>query len=286
MKTFILNFLKGIIIGVANIIPGVSGGTIAVVLNVFDELIGAINNFFKDIKRYLVFLLPIILGVGFGIVAFSSLIEFSLSTYSFPTSTFFVGLVVGSIPLIYKKAASSKFKLGYAVPFVLALALVVSLSLIKESSPLAGDNASPNMLFLLVGGIIASAAMVVPGVSGSFIMILLGLYPKVIHAVSEIKAFISAPTDMQLLISILKVLAPLGIGVLLGIFIISKVISVLLEKAHAVTYFAILGLIFGSIFGIFNDPITYQSGVSAMSIGVGVVTFIVGTVISLFLGKE
>lgn len=113
MNNFLNLFLKGIFIGIANIIPGVSGGTIAVVLRVFDQLIDAINNFFKTPKKHFKFILFLGLGAAFGIIIFSKLISFLLYTYSFPTSMFFVGLVVGSVPLIYsnvkKKSGSNLF---------------------------------------------------------------------------------------------------------------------------------------------------------------------------------
>ncbi len=285
--SFFSGFLKGILVGVANIIPGVSGGTIAVVLGIFDELIDAINNFYKDFKRYFKFLLPVGLGAAFGIVAFSSLIEYSLTKYSFPTSMFFVGLVIGSIPLIYAKASEKKFRKEYAIPFVAALCIVAYLSLIKEPSGAADLAAATpsDMAYLFFGGAIAAAAMVIPGISGSFIMILLGLYPNVIHAIASLKLLLYSPTDINLITSIAVTLIPLGLGVIAGILLISKIISILLKKMYAPTYFAILGLVFGSVFGIFNDPITYQSGMSLPVMFAGVAALAAGCVISLRLGK-
>ena len=110
MNKFLNLFLKGIFVGIANIIPGVSGGTIAVVLRIFDQMIDAINNFFKNPKKHIKFLIPLFLGAVFGIVLFSKLLEFCLAKESLPTSLFFVGLVVGSIPLIYTQAKKKEIK--------------------------------------------------------------------------------------------------------------------------------------------------------------------------------
>lgn len=275
-------FIKGIFIGVANIIPGVSGGTIAVVLRVFDELIEAVNNIFKDFKKYLPFLLPLGAGAVLGIFLFSKLISFCLTNYSFATNLFFVGLVVGSVPLIYKKAVTQKVKPYYYLISLAACALVIGISLIRtpESAEAVTVINASLMLKMLAGGTIASAAMVIPGISGSFVMVLMGMYGIILHAIANLtNDFVSS----------CLILVPAGIGIIIGILLISKVISILLDKAFSVTYFSILGLILGSIFAILKDPITYQShpdGLTAAVIAVSAVTFAIGFVISIALSKE
>ncbi len=287
MKKVIFNFFKGIMIGVANIIPGVSGGTIAVVLGIFDQLIESINNFYKDLRKYLPFLIPIGLGAVTGIILFSSLIKYALEKYSFPTSMFFVGLVVGSIPFIYKRAVSRGFKVSYLVPLAIAFLAVVGLSLTKAPTSM---NTAYNVDFMLIlkcffGGVVASCAMVIPGISGSFTLMLLGLYPIVIDHVAGIKEYLALPSNFALLFQLLKVIAPIGIGTIIGIFLISGIIESLLSKFYSVTYFVILGLIFGSIFGIFNDPITYASGLGNLTLLIGVVMGVLGFVVSIIFGK-
>lgn len=287
MKNFIMLLIKGIFVGVANIIPGVSGGTIAVVLGIFDRLIDAINNFYKDLKKYFIFLIPIGLGMVFGIVGFSTVIDFTLTNYSLPTTLFFIGLVVGSIPLIYKKATEKSFKPIYVVPTIIACLIVVLFSVLSPDE--ARQTGAVDMLMMIklfFGGIIAAAAMVIPGISGSFMMVLMGLYSTVLHTIAGIKDYLRSPADIQLLIGLLSVLIPLGIGVVIGILLISKVIAILMKKYYSITYFSIFGLMLGSIFGMFNDPITYQSGVNAMAIVISVITFAVGFALSTVLGKE
>ncbi|MBR5500238.1 MAG: DUF368 domain-containing protein, partial [Clostridia bacterium] len=142
-KGFVANiilFLKGIMIGVANVIPGVSGGTIAVITGVFDRLIEAINTLFKQFKKNLKFLLPIGLGAVVGILGLSKVMDFCLGNYYIPTNFFFVGLVAGSIPLIVKKTKESgHIKFYHVVPFLLAMAAVVILAIVN-TYVLEGDG--------------------------------------------------------------------------------------------------------------------------------------------------
>lgn len=305
MKKAIVNFFKGILVGVANIIPGVSGGTIAVILGVFDELIEAINGFFKNMKKYIIFLLPIGAGAVIGILGLSKILKPALEQYPFETNLFFVGLVAGSIPLIYNKAMSKKFKLTYLIPLVISLVVVVVLAFVQkpmdeaeikalqEVTQSGGTNASllvapkgvGDYIYLLLGGALASAAMVVPGISGSFVMVLIGLYGRIIAATDGL-------TNPETMIDALLVLLPVGIGVVAGIFIIAKIIEKLLKHAFSYTYFAILGLILGSIFSILYSPKTYHTvNGTAVSFGtltiiIAVLTFAVGFTAAYFLGKD
>ena len=292
---FLFLFFKGIIVGKANVIPGVSGGTIAVVLHIFDRLLEAINHFTSDVKKHIKFLLPLALGAGFGIVAFSVLIDYTLSNYSLPTCGFFAGLVAGSIPLIYGMAKSKQPKgktfVNYLIYVVLAFALVIFLATLKtpeETSHAVGDVSFALMIKALFGGIIASAAMIIPGVSGSFMLVLMGLYNTVIGTVALLKDFLLT-WDFSLLLNIVKFLAPLGIGIIIGAILIAKVIEFLMTKHHTETYYIILGLILGSLIGIFLDPIAFGSYSGAVPLSAYIataLTFAGGFVVSIFLGKE
>ncbi len=288
MKDKLINFIKGMFVGVANIIPGVSGGTIAVILGIFDELINVINNFTKDIKKNLNFLLPIILGAAFSILAFSSLLEHCLINYSLPTSLFFVGLICGSIPIIYKKSVAKGLKPSYFVFMAISILIVMLFSTMNNNASQSVDNAiSLSILIkIFLGGILAAIAMIIPGISGSFIMVLLGIYPLVIHSISNISKCLLDLSNTSLIISTLSVLISLGLGIILGILIISKLISYLMDRFYSITYFIILGLIIGSVYGIFSSDITYQSGVNAISIVIGIVTFLVGSVTAYVLGEK
>lgn len=283
---FIILFIKGIFVGVANIIPGVSGGTLAVVLNIFDKLIYSINNLFKDFKKSILFLIPIGLGAVFGIVAFSSLIEFGLTEYSLPTNLLFVGLVAGSIPLIYRNAISKERKSMDLVLGIGAFLVVVLLSYIESHSVETASTESFLSIKLFLAGVIASSAMIIPGISGSFLLMLMGLYDNVIFALSSIKDYLLDVTNISLMFQIIGILLPMAIGIVIGVFLVSKVIEIAFTKAYSTTYYIILGLILGSIYSIFANPDTYASGVSTTLIIISGVTFAIGFLVAIFLGKE
>ncbi len=291
---YITLFCKGIMVGIANVIPGVSGGTIAVVLRIFDRLLNAINHFFSDIKKHLRFLIPLGLGAVVGILAFSVLIEYCLERFSLPTCGFFAGLVAGSVPLLFNIARSkqdrTKSPFVYYAATLVAFAAVVLLALQKAPEAVASEaiNSPALLTKVFFGGILAAAAMVIPGVSGSFIMVLLGLYPVIIRNIAMLKDFLQT-RDVSILVQVIVFLIPLGLGVLLGIILIARVIGFLTERFHTLTYYLILGLIFGSIFGIFIDPLTYASYPSVIptsAIIFAIITFGAGTGLALLLGKE
>ncbi len=285
IKGSLFTFLKGIIMGIANIIPGVSGGTIAVGLGIFDKLIESINNFFKQPKKYLPFLIPLGLGMVFGILAFSGIISFGLENYSFATNMFFVGLVVSSIPLIYTGSKEKNFKPFYYIYAIIGFLVVYLLALLEKQGV---DTSTQNVGYikLLVSGAIASSAMVIPGISGSFMMILLGVYNILLVALDTLKNWLMNPSDTTLLIESLKVLVPLGIGIILGVILIGKAIEFLFERFHSQTYLVILGLIFGSIYVILTSEATYSSGVDAMVIISGVVMCVVGFALGMVFVKK
>ncbi len=298
-------FIKGIFVGIANIIPGVSGGTIAVVLGIFDEMISAVNNIFKDFKKYAGFLIPLFLGAGAGIVLFSKLLKFCLENYSFPTSMFFVGLVIGSIPLIYKRASEKKVDYKCYIATVVAFLIVAIFSFFSGDDSKEISNISIDTIMIIkifIAGVLASAAMVVPGISGSFVLVLLGMYNIILTAISDFssliaqmgtaisqKGFLSAVGNILTSTEFI-ILITAFIGIVVGVVLISKIIQFLFNRAYSITYFSILGLIFGSIYSIFSDSLTYKSyggeSLPFIAIGIGILTLIIGMVISLILGRE
>lgn len=258
--TVIKNLLAGLVIGVANIIPGVSGGTMMVVLNMFDKIIGAVSEFRKNIKGNILFLLQILIGAAVGIVLFSKGITFMLSNYPMITNFFFIGLIIGSIPLVYKNAMAvkdaaakgekTKVGVGSVIAFVLAFALLVIIAFTQASEGTV-DIYTVSVDFMLMlklffGGLIAAIAMIVPGVSGSFVMVLFGIYPLVAGA-----AAVVFPINMDNWLGILFPIGiPAGLGILLGLLIGAKLIDVLLKRYTQQTYFGILGLLLGSLFDL------------------------------------
>jgi len=294
MLKVIRNFINGLAFGITETIPGVSAGTIAIILGFYFELIAAINHFRENIKKSLSFLLPLIFGIIVGIFLFSSLINFLLSHYSFPTMLFFIGLITGIIPHIYTKTkeAEKHFKFTDALLIIIPFCFLIILSFLKKDDIITNHEEIinnikfPFMIFIFFAGIIAAAALVIPGISGSFVLLLLGLYPIIIYSVSSIKGLFTGNAGLELFINICKVLGPLGLGIIIGGLLMVRLIEKLLEKYKTIVYSVILGLLSGSVIVLFKDPIVYQSGISVLFIIFGIITFAGGAVLSFFLGKK
>ena len=241
VKIGLLNFIKGFILGIANVIPGVSGGTMAVSMGLYELILSSIGNFFKDIKGNFIKLLPIILGILVAIVSTSKLVTYALTNYKAQTLCLFIGLIFGGVSLIMRKIKGKGSKINYLIFFVIFF-FVISLNFLKTGLI---EISFTNMgiidyLLLLLMGFIASSAMVIPGISGSFILMVLGYYDKIIYTVSTI-------TDFSKLGSNLLILVPFGIGVIIGIVFMAKLITNLIKKYETKTYFAIMGFVLSSV---------------------------------------
>ena len=192
---YLMNFIKGMLIGISNIIPGVSGGTIAVVTGVYEQLISAIGNFFKKFKETfkdnMKLLIPIGLGAVVGVVLFSKLLEYLLETHEIPTYFAFLGLIVGSFPLIFKNALSKGFKKTYLIPFIITFAIGLTLTILEKCGVVGTGIESfgldiVSIIILFFAGMIAASTMIIPGISGSFVLLLMGVYHPLLSAVSAL----------------------------------------------------------------------------------------------------
>lgn len=279
----IKNVLKGMVVGVANIIPGVSGGTMMVSMGIYDKLIHCLTHLFKEFKESMKFLIPIFAGVGIALVGLSFIIQPAFEHFPLQTSCLFIGLIVGGLPAAWKKVKGKGIKISYIIPFLVFFVLVVGLALIGEKEGNAADLTFGlwSCIKLFVVGIIASATMVIPGVSGSMMLLLLGYYNPI---VSAIKNFVTALAsfDMQGILQGCGVLVPAGLGIVVGIFAIAKLIEVIFEKFPIQAYWAIIGLIVASPFAVL---LMAQLGtITVVSMAVSVVTFAIGFVIAMKLG--
>ncbi len=293
--TFFIDMIKGIFIGIANIIPGVSGGTLALSMGIYDKLIGAVSNFLKDWKKSVLTLFPIAIGCGVGIVGFTYAIEFLLSEHTFVTCMAFIGLILGGLPVLVKQLKTKLRQRGGSIGFsgILCFILLFGFAVLlpmfgTEEELMQTLTASPVLTVLMFFiGIIASATMVVPGVSGSMVLMILGYYYGIIDA---IKTFLEAlkTFDLPTMFDRSLILAPFGIGVLLGIFLIAKLITFLFERYGVQTYCAILGLVLSSPFAIFyNTGLFAQIGsLNILVIASGILFAVAGGVISCFLGER
>ena len=279
----IKNVLKGIVIGLANVIPGVSGGTMMVSMGIYDKLIHCITHLFSELKKSIQFLLPIFIGIGIAVVVVPFGIEFLFAQYPFQTNLLFIGLIIGGLPAVWKKVKGNSVKVGHILSCLVFFALVAGLALVGETEGNAADlSFSLGSVIKLFGiGVITSATMVIPGVSGSMVLMLMGFYYPVLETITNfIKAVLAF--DMNGILAGIGVLLPFGIGVVAGIFVIAKIIEVIFEKFPLYAYWAIIGLIVSSPVAILL--VSGMGTITIVSILTGIVSLAVGFVIAMKLG--
>ena len=288
MKNILL-VIKGFIMGIANIIPGVSGGTLALTLGIYEDFIGAISHFFRNIKKHVSFLLPIFVGILLSVITMSNVISTCFDQYPIPTTLFFMGLVIGGIPMLLKRVKNTKEKKQVS-SYVIALITFSIVMIMAFSEQIFGSglgNVSfSNMavfdyVILFFVGLIAAVTMVIPGVSGSLVLMLLGYYLPIIGVLKELTKFENLGPN-------LLVAFVFGVGVLVGIVAISKVIEYLLEKFEAKTFFGVIGFILASIIAI---PVSVYHEVGAIVFSVpqgilGVLFLAIGIIVGYKLGEK
>lgn len=291
---FIIELIKGVFVGVANIIPGVSGGTMAVSFGIYDKILSSISNLLKDFKQSVKNLLPIFLGMAIGVIGFTFIIPLCLKNEPFITSAAFTGLIIGGLPAIFASMKSAKEKQANtsfiinAIIFTLFLAIALVMPFLNADSE-SGVLLTANpltMITVFFMGVIAAATMIIPGVSGSLILMILGYYFGIISAVKD---FITALKDLDMgkMFDLLLILAPFGLGCILGIFFISKLIKWLLSSFPTQTFCGILGLIVASPVSIFykvNDEYP-MSDTNAIRIIIGIIALIGCIILTLYIGS-
>ena len=274
---FIKLVFKGIAIGIAHMVPGVSGGTFMVLMGIYTEFVEAVGNFFinrQRIKDYILLLLPLGIGVVGGVLAFAHLATIVLDRYPVPTQFFFIGLIVGSIPGVVKIHHDMKPSVSRVVAFLLGLGLVVILGIMKlrgfSFNFSVSTTSLPVLLLFAMISFLGGGAMVTPGMDGSYVLLLGGIYGPIMEALASLT---SPPIRWGVIIAV-------GIGAVVGILIWSRLIDQALKRQPAITFYVILGLICGSFVGLW--PADMQLSVSSL---VGVLTFAIGAVITYLLSK-
>lgn len=287
--------LNGMLIGISNIIPGVSGGTMAVSLGIYDDLIISITHLFKNKKKSIKFLLPLGLGIILGVLFFSYAIEFLLSEYPFITALIFVGLIIGGLPTLTQefkqslKQKSKKISLKHFLVFLLFVVLIIGFSLMQES---AMDSSalvfSFEMVFIMfVLGVIASATMIIPGVSGSLVLMVLGYYYPLIQLLNQFFENILTLNWSGIFENILLI-SPLGLGIIVGVFVISKFLEFLFVNFPSITYSGILGLVIASPFSVLYNTNAFSSLSSeniVPTIVLGIILMGLSFYLTFYLGK-
>lgn len=237
---FILNIFKGILIGTGAILPGISSGVLCVILGIYETLISRILHFFKNFKENLFFFLPIIIGAGISVIFISKILLFLLNNYNIPTSFCFIGLILGCVPSVFKHAnyvdnsdgKNNKFLKYLFLVFTFSFSVYL-LALEKTTNSIALSIENVSFLQLIYNGFFMSAGVVIPGVSNTIILMILGTYNIYLEALSTLN---------------FAVLIPMGIGLLIGGFLFLKLIEFLFLKYKTYTYYAIIGFTVGSVF--------------------------------------
>ena len=285
MKSIIL-FIKGFIMGIANIIPGVSGGTLAIILGIYEEFIGALSHFFKNFKKNLIFLIPVALGMLAAIATMSNVIDYSLNHFTVATVLFFVGLVVGGIPMLLGKVKGKKDnkKIRNYVAFIFTFSIVIFMAVAKlifstDFSISLGHVGLAGLILLFLVGILAAGTMVIPGVSGSLVLMLIGYYEPVIKTIKNLVHFKNVSHN-------LLIVGVFGLGILIGIVSIARLFEYLFKKHETTTYFGVLGFIFASVIAI---PISTFTSIDVtfkvFELIVGIGMLLVGLLISYNLSE-
>jgi len=299
----IRNFFNGLAFGITETVPGVSGGTIAIILGFYFDLIRAINDFARRPGKSLKLLVPLAAGAVAGLILFSSLMHFLLERFSFPTMLLFIGLISGIIPRIFLRLTEAGWKtsgkklsgrklsgrdiLLILLPF-LVLPLLAGIGTGRTTDPaevLAGIDL-PFMLFVFLAGFLAAMALVLPGTSGSFILLILGLYHPAVYAVSLLRTLVMNPGETAALFAALRLLVPLALGVIAGGLTMVRLIERLLRKHERTVFCLILGFLSASVIALAFNPIAYRSGLPIPHIAIGILTLAGGFLASFFLWKK
>ena len=280
MKEKIIIFLKGMLLGSAMIIPGVSGGTLAISLGLYERIINTISHFFKDFKNNLLFIINLGLGILASLVLGALILNYTFEHYPIPTILFFIGLLIGSIPSLMKKVDfKNTIKISNILFFLLGISIVLGVYLLKGNNDVVFSNnfSAIQTIKLVLVGIVAAATLVVPGISGSFMLMVLGYYEPILKTITDLIKFNNITNN-------LIILAPFGVGVLLGIIGIAKLIEYLLKKHEIKTYYAIIGFLVASIIEIFISLFSYTTNL--IQIIVSIVLFLLGLLLTLKVFKS
>ena len=229
---FLKDFIEGIAIGSGAILPGISSGVICVIFGIYENLLNCVLNFFKNVKQNFKFLFPIVLGIFFGIIIFGNLLKYIFYAYPIQTKFIFIGLILGNVPTLFKEACSkNKFKPHYLIYMLITFAIGVGLVFLENTLSSTTSATEYSYFYLILCGFLMSAGVIIPGVSSTLILMLLGVYDAYLVSVSSIY---------------LPLLIPMGIGLILGSIICMKLIKFLLDKISILSL--CLGLCISSLF--------------------------------------
>lgn len=271
-----MNLFRGFLMGICEIIPGVSSGTMALLLGIYDQFLGAIGHIVsKYYKKSIIFLLPLVIGMGIAILTMSSVMDYLLTQHTIPTHWFFIGMVLGVIPMMFSISNyKAEFKSVHYILIGIMILLLYWLSTVGEGGSSVGDlDISFLMLVgLFISGMLASTVMLLPGISGSLVLLIIGTYPIIMRAISEFTS---------LNFEVLPILIATGLGIVSGLLLASRGIQFLLRNYTYIMYAIIIGLLFGSVFPIYPG-LPETAGTWAWTI----VSLSAGLAISIYMGSK
>lgn len=288
MKNFgnwLMQVLRGVVIGLANVIPGVSGGTMMVSMGIYDTIIWSINHLFKQFKKCVITLLPYLLGMVIAILAGAIGLKAAFAEFPLPTNALFIGLILGSLPFILHEMKDTKIGWQGILLFIVFFALVVMQKVLEGDGNAEIVLSFGEVLKLFLLGVIASATMVVPGVSGSMMLKTFGYYePIVTGAIPDLLSGLTGG-DWSMVLHNVGILLPFGIGIVVGFFGIAKLIAFLFKHWKGWTYCGILGMVMASPVVILMGKDLYAN-ISVLWIIEAVICFFIGIVIALLFGEN
>lgn len=263
--------------GIANIIPGISGGTLALTLGIYEKLIDIISHFTKNIKENIKFIILLGSGIVLSILLFSNIISYCLENYRFPTILFFIGIIIGGLPLLLKKVKGTSNISNYIIfSITFMIIMIMTFASVKDNNISLSVINIGTIIGLFISGVIAATTMILPGISGSFMLMLFGYYTPIVNAISDL-------SKLNNVLHNLIILGFLGMGILLGIFASAKAIEALLKKYEIKTYYGILGFVVASIISIFITSIS--NTINAIQIIVGIIFMILGIILGKAMAK-
>ncbi|HGX1003081.1 DUF368 domain-containing protein [Staphylococcus aureus] len=271
-----INILKGFAMGTSDLVPGVSGGTIALLLGIYNQFISSISGIFS--RRFwpsFTFLIPIIIGMLLAMGSLSNLFNYLLSQHHIPTMFFFGGLIIGIVPYLLKISNyKTSFTTKHYMMVIAGIAILIVITLMNNGDKHAGETLTLSTSLIIkyfIAGMCASSAMLLPGISGSFMLLVFGVYGTVMLEISEV---------VKLNFTGLPILLAVGFGVLAGFIISSKIIQYFLTHHKLMTFALIIGFVVGSLFAVFPGLPT-----NIVMWFVSLVVFIIGFIVSLTLGR-
>ena len=236
IKSAIKDFFCGGVIGASMLLPGVSGGTSAIIMGIYDKLIKAVSGLFSDFKRNAVFLFTVAAGGCIGVAVLSGLILNIVNTFYVQSMYFFVGAILGSIPLMIRKAKISAKNIYYVLFSALGVILAVGIGTIPSLGSFSGNGTFSEIPIQILCGFIIAIALILPGISTSHILLVLGMYEPILNALRNLDIFF---------------ILPIFVGGVIGIFACTKILDKAMERFPQQTFMIITGFVMASVYDIF-----------------------------------